>query len=80
MATEGLAGVTAIEVSVTATASVVVPLTAPDVAVIVVLPAATPVASPVLLIVATAVTDELHVAFVKACLLPSLKVPVAINC
>ena len=54
----------------------------PDwVAEIVVCPTASPVASPVPLIVATVVPDELHVTeFVRVCVLPSLNVPVAVNC
>jgi hypothetical protein len=56
-------------------------VTAPDVALIVVLPTPAPVAKPVALIVATVVADELHVAlFVRFCVLPSLNVPVAVNC
>src|SRR5271167_3798636 len=47
----------------------------------VVLPAATPVARPLLLMVATEVALEVQVtALVTFCLLPSLKVPVAVNC
>src|SRR5208283_3672424 len=47
----------------------------------VVLPAATPVARPALLMVATEGADEVQVADeVRFCLLPSLKVPVAVNC
>jgi hypothetical protein len=46
-----------------------------------VLPAATPVASPVPLIVAAAVLVEVHVtALVRFWLLPSLKIPMAVNC
>jgi hypothetical protein len=53
----------------------------PEVAVTLGLPIATAVASPELLIVATVVLDELQVAeAVKSCLLPSLNVPVAVNC
>src|SRR5271157_6632689 len=47
----------------------------------VVLPAATPVANPALLMVATVVALEVQVADeVRFCLLQSLKVPVAVNC
>ena len=47
---------------------------------IVVCPTPTPVANPVPLIVATAVLDELQVTeLVKVCVLPSLKVPVAVT-
>ncbi len=70
---EGASGVTAMELSVAAvTVSVVEPKMLPDVAVIVVVPAATEVASPyepaALLIVAAAVLDELQVtAAVRFC-------------
>ena len=41
----------------------------------------TAVARPVLLIVATVVDEEFHVAVpVRFCVVPSLKVPVAVNC
>ena len=41
----------------------------------------TAVARPVLLIVATVVDEEFHVAvLVRFCVVPSLKVPVAVNC
>ncbi len=69
----GLVGLTATETSVAAvTVSVVEPEILPDVAVIVVVPAATEVASPfepaALLIVAAAVLDELQVtAAVRFC-------------
>jgi len=61
------------------------PVVEPEVAVMVVEPAAIPVASPllpaVLLIVATPVADELQVTdVVRFCVLPSLNVPVAVNC
>jgi hypothetical protein len=73
-ATDGLAGVTAIDASVAAvTVSVVEPLTAPEAAWMVVAPAAKLVAKPALLIVATAVAEELHVAEpVRFCVLPSV--------
>jgi hypothetical protein len=46
-----------------------------------VLPAATLVASPVALIVAILVAEEVHVAvLVRFCVLLSEKVPVAVNC
>lgn len=54
--------------------------TLPDEAVIVADPAATPVASPPLVIVAAAVLLELHVTLLKALVDPSLYVPVAENC
>ena len=50
------------------------------VAVIVLVPADAPVTRPAALIVATDVFDEFHVTeFVRFCVLPSLKVPVALN-
>jgi len=82
----GLAGVTAIVDRVAAvTVSVVFPETSPKVAVIVVEPTATELASPwdppALLIVATPVADELQVTWVvRSCVVLSLKVPVAVNC
>ena len=57
----GLAGVTAMEVSVTAavcTVRVVLPVTLPSVAEMVLVPAATPVARPVVLMVAIPVAEE----------------------
>ena len=59
---KGFAGVTAIETSTGAvTVKFVEPLIEPDAAEIVVLPVATPVASPTLVIVAVAVFVELQV-------------------
>ena len=53
----------------------------PEAAVIWTLPIVTLVARPELLIVATAGLDELQAAeAVKSCVLPSVKVPVAVNC
>ena len=84
--TVGLAGVIATETSVAGfTVSVVDPDRVPDVAVIVVEPAATGVASPiepaVLLIPAMDDDDELQVtAVVRFCVEPSEYVPVAVNC
>jgi hypothetical protein len=83
-AIEGFAGVTAIDTRVGAvavTVRVVVPLMAPEAALIVLVPAATPVANPPALIVATLVVCEVHVAvLVKFCVELSEKVPVAVNC
>ena len=63
------------------TVKVVVPVTVPEAAVIVVVPSPAPVASPVEPIVATAVFEEDQVAvFVKSFVLPSLNEPVAVNC
>lgn len=67
-----VAGVTAIDTSAGApTVNTAVPLIVPDVAVIVVLPWARDEASPALLMLATAVEDELQVTDeVRVCLLP----------
>jgi hypothetical protein len=80
---EGFAGVTVIEAR--PTSKVVDPAIEPDVAVIMVVPAAAPLAKPwlptELLIVAAAALDELHVTeVVRFCVLPSVNVPVAVNC
>ena len=74
MATEELAGVTAIDTNAgPVTVSPVEPLIPPEVAWIVVLPAATPVAKPPLVIVATDVVDEVQVTeLVRFCVLLSL--------
>ena len=81
---DGFVGATAIDVSVTVaawTVRVVLPVTVPRVARIVEVPAVTPVASPAVVIVAKAVFVELHVTWlVIFCVLPSLYVPVAVNC
>src|SRR5215468_12491874 len=64
-----------------ATVSPVLPLTAPSVAEMVVVPVATAVASPVELIVAAAVFEDAQVTWlVRFCVLPSEYVPVAANC
>ena len=82
----GLVGVTEMEISVAeVTASEVDADILPDVAVIVVEPAATEVANPlepaVLLMAATAVADELQVTVVvRSCVVLSENVPVATNC
>ena len=84
IAIEGFAGVTAIDTSVgtvAVTVSVVDPLIAPEAALIVLVPAATPVANPPAVIVATVVVCELQVTEpVKFCVELSEKVPVAVNC
>ena len=82
MAIEGFAGVTATETSVAAvTVRVVLPEMAPEVARTVVDPLPTAVARPAVLIVATVTAEELHVVvLVRFCVVPSLKVPVAVNC
>src|ERR1039458_9637300 len=81
-AIEALAGVTVTEARTgEVTVSVAVPCTVPEAAAIVVLPTIKPLARPAALIVATGSADELHVTDeVKACVLPSLYVPVAENC
>jgi hypothetical protein len=79
-----LAGATAIDTSVAAcavTVKVVDPEILPDVAVIVVVPPATPVARPLDEIVAVAVFDELQATDpVMFCVVLSEYVPVAVNC
>jgi hypothetical protein len=63
------------------TVKVVEPFIAPKAASIVVCPAATPLASPVALIVATPGAEEPHVTvLVRFWVLPSLYVPLAVNC
>jgi hypothetical protein len=53
----------------------------PTLAVIVLVPCATPVANPLLLTVATGVAEEIHLAvLVRFCVVPLLYVPVAVNC
>ncbi len=73
-ATEALAGVTESEVKTAAvTVSVAEPVIAPDLAVMVVVPGATVVASPLALIFAIVVADEFHSAvLVRFCVLPLL--------
>jgi hypothetical protein len=81
-AIEGFAGVTATDTSVgPVTVRFVVPLTAPDVACIWLVPADTAVAEPPAPIVATPVVCEVQVTEpVKFCVELSEKVPVAVNC
>jgi hypothetical protein len=75
------AGVTAMETKVAAvTVRDAVPLTDPDVAVTVVVPVPTLVASPVVSIVATALEEEDQDNEVNSCVLPSSKLPTAVNC
>lgn len=81
LATDADVGVTASAVATAAVTVIVVdPLTPPEVAVMVAEPGATAVAIPELLIVATDAGVADHVTDVIACLLPSLYVPVALNC
>ena len=63
------------------TVSVVLPLMLPELAWIVVEPVPTELANPAVLMLATVVAEELQVAvLVRFCVVPSLKVPVAVNC
>jgi len=76
-----LAGITAIETRVApVTVSDEVPLTEPDAAVMVVVPAAAPVASPVASTLATEGELEDQVKEGNSCVLPSSKLPTALNC
>ena len=79
---DGFAGVTAIDCNVAAvTVSTVEPLIDEDVAAIVEVPTPAPVARPAALIVAMLVVPEDQVTLdVRFCVLPSLNVPVAVNC
>jgi hypothetical protein len=79
---EGLAGVTEIDVRfATVTVTVVEPLTAANVALIVADPEATPVTSPVELTVAVVASDDDQLAeFVTLSVLPLSYVPVAVIC
>jgi hypothetical protein len=74
VAIDGLPGVTAIDCKVAAvTVSTVDPLTAPSVALIVLVPTPAPVAKPAAVIVATEVVAEAHVNWaVRFCVLLSL--------
>ena len=82
LAIDGFAGVTAIDCSVAAvTVSKVEPLMDDDFAVIVEVPTPAALARPAALIVAVVVVPELHVTvLVRFCVVPSLNVPVAVNC
>jgi len=63
------------------TVAVVLPLTEPEAAVMVVVPRLRAVARPLTVIDATLVFEEVHVAVpVMSCVVPSEKVPVAVNC
>ena len=75
-----LAGVTAIDTNVAPlTVSDAVPLTEPDAAVMVAVPVPTPDTNPLELIDATEVEEELQVTDDNNCVLPSSKVPFAVN-
>jgi hypothetical protein len=77
-----VAGLTAIDIRTGAvTVKVVEPAIDPEVAVIVAAPCLMLVANPPLLTLATPGTLEVHVTeLVKFCVVPSLYVPVAVNC
>ena len=81
---EGFVGVTAIDSNVGAAAKnviVVEPTIEPKLAVMAEVPGPAPDAKPLLVTLATAEFDEVHVAeLVTSSVLPSLKVPVAANC
>jgi hypothetical protein len=82
--TEGVAGVTAIDVSAAAVTvnTAVFEVTPPCAAVMFVVPTPTPVASPVVApIVPTVPVADAHAAVVvRSCVVPSEKCPVAVNC
>lgn len=81
MAIPELLGVTAMETRVAAVmVSEAVPLTDPEDAVIVTVPAPVLVARPAALMEATLRFDDDHVTEGSCCVLPSSKLPVAINC
>ena len=80
--TMGIAGVTVMVTSVAGvTLRLAEPVTEPDAAVICVVPAATVITNPEALMEAIAVLAEPQLTWlVKSCVLPSVKVPVAVNC
>src|SRR3990172_7297861 len=82
LAMDGLAGVTAMLLSVAAvTVSTVLPLTTPLVAVMVLVPMATPVALPFASMVAAAGVPLVQVTWVVISAVgPKEKLPVAVNC
>jgi hypothetical protein len=76
-----LVGVTAIETRVApVTVRIAVPVTEPDFALMVDEPTPTPLARPAELMVAMVGADEAHATEVNTCVLPSSKIPVAVNC
>jgi len=76
-----LAGVTTRDTSVAAlTLRVAVPVTEPEAALIVVVPVPTAVARPDMSIVETPARDVDHVTEVSSWVLPSSKLPTAVNC
>lgn len=77
----GVAGVTLIETSIAVvTVSDAVPLTEPEVAVIVAVPPPTPLARPLTSTEATELEAALQVTDVNSWVLPSSKLPTAVNC
>lgn len=75
------AGVTVTEVTVAlVTVSTAVPVTEPEAAVIVAVPVPTVVAKPAELMVATEEEEEDHATDGNSCVLPSSKLPTALNC
>jgi hypothetical protein len=75
------AGVTAIDTNAALlTLSEAVPVTEPEIALMVDDPVPTAVARPEGLMVAVPGSDDVHVTDVKSCVLPSSKVPTALNC
>jgi hypothetical protein len=79
-AIEALAGVTAMETSVGVTVRLVEPLIDPKVALMFVLPAVTAVARPALMVATVVLVEVQDTVLVRFCVLPSLYVPVAVNC
>jgi hypothetical protein len=79
-AIEVLAGVTAMETSVGVTVRLVEPLIDPKVALMFVLPAVTAVARPALMVATVVLVEVQDTVLVRFCVLPSLYVPVAVNC
>ena len=81
LAIDGLAGVTVIDCRVAAVTVSTVEPTTPSVALIVLVPTATAVANPPVVMVAFAVVPDAHVTeVVRFCVLLSLYVPVAVKC
>jgi len=75
------AGVTVSDTNVAVlTVKVAVPVTEPEVALIVVVPVPTAVARPDASMVETLTGDADHVTEVSSCVLPSSKFPTAVNC
>jgi hypothetical protein len=81
-ATVEVCGLIAIDTNAAAVTVIsVVPLIAPEVAVMFAVPMPTLCASPVLFTVAVETVSDVHIAvLVRFCVLPSVNVPVAVNC